>query len=432
VPTGQSQAIITVLHGGLDQSTLHRWRADLLANWPGPEPCVRTRFLEEVLADLEGAAVRSEESLFILLAQSLVSPLAVDRLVSGAAEAGLPAMIVINGAEAWRPLQRQGVLFVELGAPMVTIAAMSYALAERQAALDTLAGEARIAQRCQASIRLEMERMHEELNLAACIQREFTSAPLPQMEGVNFGLLYRPMNFVSGDIYNVHAIDEHLVSFLVADVVGHGVPAALLTMVLSNSLSTVERTAAQSGRFSPARVLQYLNERLCQSSPASGRFATAVYGILDTRRRSMVIAGAGHPPPLLLDASRVRALETQGPLLGVFPGAEFDEISADLHPGDSVYVYTDGLEQAFPRSEEATMIKGQVGGRLGLAKDLPTLRVERLLGELHRQESENIEAMMTEISLLLDMQKGSLHLADDVTVLGLGIPRLAAEMRAAA
>jgi serine phosphatase RsbU (regulator of sigma subunit) len=252
------------------------------------------------------------------------------------------------------------------------------------------------------------------------------------MEGVNFGLLYRPMNFVSGDIYNVHAIDEHLVSFLVADVVGHGVPAALLTMVLSNSLSTVERTAAQSGRFSPARVLQDLNERLCQSSPASGRFATAVYGILDTRRRSMVIAGAGHPPPLLLDASRVRALETQGPLLGVFPGAEFDEISADLHPGDSVYVYTDGLEQAFPRSEEATMIKGQVGGRLGLAKDLPTLRVERLLGELHRQESENIEAMMTEISLLLDMQKGSLHLADDVTVLGLGIPRLAAEMRAAA
>lgn len=432
VPTGQSHASITLLHGGLDQPFIRQWVDSLLANWPGPEPTIRTQMLEELLTDLEGAAVRSEESLFILLAHSFVTPITVDRLVSAAAEAGLPAMIVINGAEAWRPLQRQGVLFVEPSAPMGTIAAMSYALAERQAAVDTLAGEARIAQRCQAGIRLEMERMHEELNLAASIQREFTSAPLPQLDGVQFGLLYRPMNFVSGDIYNVHAINEHQVSFLVADVVGHGVPAALLTMVLSNSLATVERAAAQSGQVSPAWVLRELNQRLCESSPASGRFATAVYGILDTRKRSIVIAGAGHPPPLVLNGSRVRALETQGPLLGVFAEAEFDEASADLGPGDAVYVYTDGLEQAFPRSEEATLIKGQVGGQLGLAKDLPTLRVERLLGELHRREAESVEAMMMEISLLLDMQAGSLHQADDVTVLGVGIPRLAAEMRAAA
>ncbi len=419
-----AKPLVCVTHGGLDADFVRRWTADLLAAWPAtPSPSVNCRPLPAVLESLDNlGAAQPEESLLVLLAHARTSPIEVDRFVGVAENAGLPAVIVLEDAESWRPLQRHGVLFIDPNAPPSTIAAMCYALAERQAAVGMLAGEVRIAQRCEAGVRLEMERMYEELNLAASIQREFTSAPLPAVRGLDFGLLYRPMNFVSGDIYNVHQIDDKTIAFLVADVVGHGVPAALLTMVLSNSLAGIERTALTDGGLRPAEVLRQLNLRLCENSGGGGRFATAVYGILDAQARTVTLAGAGHPSPILVRRGLAHAIETNGPLLGVFDNAEFDETRIILREDDSLFIYTDGLDLALCDQTEASR------------QAIPSAKIQALLAQVHRPEHDSIDAAMQEITSLLDGSIGSLHQSDDVTVLGIRATRAADEagLRAAA
>ncbi|MFZ4574337.1 MAG: PP2C family protein-serine/threonine phosphatase [Phycisphaerales bacterium] len=402
-----AKPLLCVTHGGLDSDFVRRWTAELLGAWPAsPSPGVRCVPLPSILESLERPGTAPpEESLLVLLAHSRTSPIEVDRFVGAAENVGLPAVIVLEDAEAWRPLQRHGVLFVEPSASPTIVAAMCYALAERQAAVGMLAGEVRIAQRCEAGVRGEIERMYEELNLAASIQREFTSAPMPRVRGLEFGLLYRPMNFVSGDIYNVHSVDPKTISFLVADVVGHGVPAALLTMVLSNSLAGIERNACAEGVLRPGAVLKQLNARLCESA-TGGRFATAVYGVLNTESRSITLAGAGHPPPVVVRGDSPRAVETDGPLLGIFDDAEFDECDVTLGDGDAMYIYTDGLDLA---------LREEAGPG---ARTPSTERIGKLLAAMDRSGQDGMEAAMYEMASLLDGSVGSLHQSDDVTVLG--------------
>ncbi len=134
----------------------------------------------------------------------------------------MPALCLVPDATPWRPFQRHGIIFESIDAEPRILAAMLFALAERQSGVELLAREILLAQRCNGGIRSEMDRMYEELHLAAAIQREFTSAPLPRIEGLEFGVLFRPVNFVSGDIYNVRSLGEGKAAFFLADAVGHG------------------------------------------------------------------------------------------------------------------------------------------------------------------------------------------------------------------
>jgi sigma-B regulation protein RsbU (phosphoserine phosphatase) len=290
---------------------------------------------------------------------------------------------------------------------------MLFALSERQGTVAALAREVAITQRCQGGIRSEMDRIHEELHLAAAVQREFTSAPLPRVEGMEFGVLFRPVNFVSGDVYNVRSLGDGKAAFFMADAVGHGVPAALLTMVLTSSLNTTENGEV----LEPSEVLRQLNERMCASCLGSGRFATALYGVVDARSGEVKVAGAGHPWPVRVSRGGAMEVKTEGPLLGVFPGAEFTQARFGLGPGDTLLLYTDGFEAMFPERE----IEDEWAGRAYLRELTRLVGGERSLNEC-----------VAELEALLDEQSGSLHQADDITAVVIsprreaGVGRLAA------
>src|SRR4051812_416045 len=403
-----------------------RWGKPLEMAWPSPDQLELVSLgLDPLLAALfaksAGQPGQRVTAALIVLGPSEPSR-DIDRLIEALGAASVPAIFLMQDPSAWRPFQRHGVLFESLETDPVILAAMLYALAERQSAIELLSREVVLSHRCQGGIRSEMDRIHEELHLAAAIQREFTSAPLPKIEGLEFGVLFRPVNFVSGDIYNVRPLGDGKAAFFLADAVGHGVPAALLTMVLTSSLITTEATPNAGLRvLDPSEVLSRLNDRLCRSCLGSGRFATALYGVIDSRTREVKVAGAGHPWPLVVTKKGAREVRTEGPLLGVFPGADFTQATVALGDDETLLLYTDGFEAIFPARAvaEAPDNPDQWQGREYLGD------ISRLVGAAREGDLTHV---LGQLEALLDEQSGSLHQADDVTALAISPSKAAGSL----
>lgn len=182
------------------------------------------------------------------------------------------------------------------------------------------------------------------------IARQIQSALLPKLEqgiaGAEIHARYSPAGSVAGDFYDVLS-DGCGLGVLIADVSGHGVPAALSASMLKVALR------AQAGQMAhPAEVLGGLNRTL--SGMIGNQFITAAYVYFDTARRELLYAGAGHPPLLLWrsDAKQVMSLEENGLFLGPFAGAHYSAVSSPFEPGDRCLLYTDGLIEASNRKDE--------------------------------------------------------------------------------
>lgn len=285
------------------------------------------------------------------------------------------------------------------------LAAAVAGVLHRQGEVERLRREVEISNRFQGGLQGRIEAIHDELQLAAMMQREHLPRALPAAPGLEFGALWRPAHYVSGDLYAVTPIDEDRVSLFIADCVGHGVPAALMTMLVARALAAATEGGRPEAASDPALVLDRLNRDLLRRQGPTTRFATAVYAVLDAKRRSLRIAGAGHPPPLLVGADGgVREIETPGGLLGVFEEGDYDSVDLDLSEGDRLLVYSDGFEQAFP--DLATD---------DYARRLPTERYREELVAIC--DHPRAEAMVDALARRLDDQAGSLHQQDDLTFL---------------
>ena len=315
---------------------------------------------------------------------------------------------------------RGGLVGIDSDHPPVAIATALGALLGRQDSVGVLQRELRILSSFQGGVRQEMDRMHEELNLAAAIQQELLPAELPQAEGLECGVMFRPATYVSGDIYDVAMIDEHRLWFFVADAVGHGVPAALLTMVISRSLRSgaVTRT--------PAEAMTALNADLVRTQRGRSRFATAVCGMLDLRTREVTLCTAGHPPALVLGGRELQAFDSGGALLGVFEGEPYEQASFVLEPGHTLLLYSDGFETAFPdpqASQDGAKGKLDTQAYLGEFAALPWVG---------REERSSTTAAMLVLAERVDCQAGSLHQQDDLTALAIAVlPQAGSNQRAA-
>ncbi len=128
---------------------------------------------------------------------------------------------------------------------------------------------------------------------------------LPKVSDLAFRVFFRPAGYVSGDIYDISKLDEHHVGVFLADAVGHGVPAALMTMFIKRSLFTKEIDRALPNGYrlvQPSETLAKLNQDLLDQQTGQVRFATACYALIDCRTHKVCMARAGHPPAILLCA----------------------------------------------------------------------------------------------------------------------------------
>ncbi len=286
-------------------------------------------------------------------------------------------------------------------------AVILWTLAQRQPAIQQLATELLLTEKSISSVNNEMTKLHEELASAASIQRDYLPRSIPSIEGLDMGIVYRPASYVSGDIYDIIKLDEHHTGFFLADAVGHGVPAALMTMVITQGLHKTEGKGDNLRIVEPAEALRRLNNTMTEHAGDQARFATAAYAIHDKRTNTITVAGAGHPPALLVRAGtgEVEQLESQGPLLGVFPGVEFEQTIHQMQPRDVFIIYSDGFEVAFPKRDA-----------VGDERKRPTLTYVKELTEAGSGLGSLEEAIST-LESHLDDQAGSLHQPDDITAL---------------
>jgi len=176
------------------------------------------------------------------------------------------------------------------------------------------------------------------------IARGIQAGLLPEksfsVAGLTAASRYVPATSVAGDFYDFLPKDSGL-GVLIADVSGHGVPAAL-----SASMVKVAIRAQRDWADDPARVLTGLNSILCGN--LQGQFVTAGYLYLDPGRGALAYAGAGHPPLLAWRAreKKVECMEENGLMLGIFPEGAYKCMTADLAPGDRFVLYTDGITEA--------------------------------------------------------------------------------------
>ena len=197
----------------------------------------------------------------------------------------------------------------------------------------------------------EKERIGAELNVATQIQADMLPRifpPFPDRSEFDIYATMQPAKEVGGDFYDFFMLDEDHLGLVMADVSGKGVPAALFMVIAK----TLIKNRAQMGG-SPAEVLAYVNEQLCDGNDAE-LFVTVWFAILELSTGKGIAANAGHEHPVLRRSGGDYELVVyrHSPAVATLPGIRFREHEFELHPGDRVFVYTDGVPEAINEKEE--------------------------------------------------------------------------------
>ncbi len=183
--------------------------------------------------------------------------------------------------------------------------------------------------------------IENELEIARGIQKSILPAGVPDLEGTRVAVAYKPMASVAGDFYEFVVVDRNRAGFLVADVSGHGVPAALIASMVKVAMQSVVAVADH-----PGEVMRGLNRVL--SGQLRGQFVTAAYLWVDTEKNRALYSAAGHPPLLYWRAAsnELRRIESNGLLIGVLDDSEYPVSEITLTGGDRLMLYTDGVIEA--------------------------------------------------------------------------------------
>lgn len=194
---------------------------------------------------------------------------------------------------------------------------------------------------------LEIERawMERDLQMARQVQAGLLTKQMPAIPGWRIAAFWQPARVVSGDLYDFIHLPNGKLGLVVADVTDKGVPAALLMANARSVLRGVAASINRSGQDSPGKLLARVNDVLSQEMPMD-MFVTCLLVILDPQTGRIRYANAGHNPPYLRTRYGARELKASGIPLGLFPGLEYEEKEAQLAPGDSLLMYSDGLVEA--------------------------------------------------------------------------------------
>jgi serine phosphatase RsbU (regulator of sigma subunit)/predicted ester cyclase len=192
----------------------------------------------------------------------------------------------------------------------------------------------------------ERERFEQELRVARRIQQALLPKGLPLLENWDIVPYYQPAREVGGDFYDFLPLSEGRVGFIIGDVSGKGIAAAL---VMANTQSVLRAVAQRSA--TPGELLAQVNEVLVTYIPPN-MFVTCFCGVLDPESGSLTYANAGHNPPVRQHEGKAIDLRATGMPLGLMPGMPYEEKATVLLPGDRVLFYSDGLIEAHNQERE--------------------------------------------------------------------------------
>ena len=197
-----------------------------------------------------------------------------------------------------------------------------------------------LAELCRV-LETHAETMERDLQRAEVIQRSLLPGEPPEISGFCVHAMYRPGHNVGGDLFDIVKLDDRHLVLVIADASGHGVSAAMLSVLFKHRLAF---TDALGRPLRPAEAMKRVNRSLLAGPTTPGMFVTCIYCLLDIERRTALVASAGHSPAILAGRfGRVDQIEHTGPALGLYRDAVFAESELPLGEQDRLLFYTDGI-----------------------------------------------------------------------------------------
>jgi sigma-B regulation protein RsbU (phosphoserine phosphatase) len=253
----------------------------------------------------------------------------------------------------------------------------------------------------------EKERLQAELALALEVQEQLYPKTAPIFKTIRVTGMCQPARMVSGDYYDYQRLSANRLAFAIGDVAGKGISAALLMAGIQSAmrmelrasleLATPSYDGANGYRLSTARLVSELNQQL-HATTSPEKFATFCIALYDDETGMLTYTNAGHLPPILIHNGSSTLLDINGTVVGAFPSSKYDESKVELHAGDLLVCYTDGITE--PENEYGEMF-GE--GRL----------IELVSKNADRDDHRVIEVVMDAVR----QWTGAPELSDDMTVL---------------
>lgn len=238
--------------------------------------------------------------------------------------------------------------------------------------------------------------IENELEIAREIQNSILPNEAPEVSKLEVSAVYRPMTAVAGDFYDFIPVDRNKLGVLVADVSGHGVPAALIAAMIKVAMQSVVPCA-----HDPREVMRGLNRIL--TAQLRGQFVTAAYLWLDTQNGKALYSAAGHPPLLRWRGEKLERIESNGLLFGVMADSDYPMFEMELDSGDRFLLYTDGVVEPENASGES----------------FGDTRLEQVIRELRSHSPAELSRQL--LNELSRWQPAAFTQQDDITLIALDV-----------
>ena len=253
---------------------------------------------------------------------------------------------------------------------------------------------------------LEGARMAEQMRLAGVIQRRMIPEKAPQVPGLDIAAIYIPCFDVGGDFYGFHQLGENSIDVTIADVIGKGIPAAIMMSSFRGAVKAFadtigdfqaycgDRDKADCGR----EIVNRINRMACDEC-RDGEFITLFDAAIDVDDMTITYCNCGHEPAILLRDGEITDLEKGGLVLGVDPKAEYEVETLKLKEGDCLLFFTDGLI-------DAADFSGELWGKdrlLEAAKKLTADSAEQMIQEIlvYRRRFVGLARQIDDTSLIV-------------------------------
>lgn len=251
----------------------------------------------------------------------------------------------------------------------------------------------------EKNLRKRNEMIEQDLRNAQLIQRALLPRELPAIREIKIDYRYLPLESVGGDYFSLTQLREGGLGVFLGDVTGHGVSAALFLAMVK---AFTDRACRQYGR-EPGKYFGMLNNDLLENMTTN--FLTAIYGVFridqEQKKATFTFSKGGHPPPIVHRASTGLAeiCDVNGTILGMMPGADYEQKIIDLFDGDKLYLFTDGVH-------ETVNIKNQFFGLEGLS------------GTIKKADRVDLSETLDGIIRSIQSFRGKAPVRDDIVILG--------------
>jgi serine phosphatase RsbU (regulator of sigma subunit) len=243
---------------------------------------------------------------------------------------------------------------------------------------------------------IEGARIAEQMHLAGIIQRRMIPQIAPAITGLDIAATYIPCFEIGGDFYDLQRIDNGKIAVAIADVIGKGIPAAIMMSSFRGTLRAYADNV--DGQPSIGDIVRKLNKTACREC-RDGEFITLLYAIIDAQEQTVTYCNCGHEPAILIRKGKTKELTAGGLVLGVDSNAQYEIETMQLSGGDCLMFYTDGLADATNFSGEFWTRDRMLETAKKFSEDSAEQMVRNILG--YRRRFVGLAPQLDDTSLIV-------------------------------